>query len=140
MGEGRVRQQHGKAKGRAQPLGELAAVSEILRLQVESPDATAVLDAITARAAQLCAATDAHIFVAEGEAIRHAAGFAPPPAALKLGAVVPFDRGSVIARAVIDRTTVHVADFDALSPEEFSFTRVIVERSPRRWRTQLAVP
>jgi len=129
----------GKGKP-VQRTGELAAVSEVLRLLAQSPDADAVLEAIATRAARLCAATDAQVFVADGDAIRHVAGFAPAPGSLKLGAVVPFDRGSVIARAVIDRTMVHVADFDELAPEEFSFTRIIVERSPRRWRTQLAVP
>jgi signal transduction histidine kinase len=113
----------------------------VLRLVAESPaDASAVLEAIATHAAELCAAADAHIFVAEGELIRHAAGHAAAPGNLKLGAIVPLNRGSVIARAVIDRAPVHVADLDALSPEEFSFTRLIVERSPRRWRTQLAVP
>jgi signal transduction histidine kinase len=140
MGEGRARRQRAKAERPVEKSGELAAVGELLRLVAESPDATAVLEAIAARAARLCAATDAHIFVAEGEAIRHAAGFSPSDTALKIGAIVPFNRGSVIARAVIDRKLVHVADFEALAADEFSFTRVIVERSPRRWRTQLAIP
>jgi signal transduction histidine kinase len=120
---------------------ELAALSDVLRRVAESPgDATPALEAIATHAARLCAATDAHIFVADGESIRHAAGFSPVESDLKLGAIVPLNRGSVIARAVIDRATVHVADFEALAPEEFSFTRIIVERSPKRWRTQLAVP
>jgi len=120
---------------------ELAALSDVLRRVAESPaDATPALEAVATHAARLCAATDAHLFVVDGEFIRHAAGFSPVESELKLGAIVPFNRGSVIARAVIDRATVHVADFEALAPEEFSFTRLIVERSPRRWRTQLAVP
>src|SRR4051812_14899696 len=98
-------------KGRpVQRTGGLAAVSEVLALLAESTDAGAALEAIATRAAGLCAATDAHIFVADGDAIRHVAGFAPAPGSLKLGVVVPLNRGSVIARAVIDRAMVHVAD------------------------------
>ena len=141
MGEGRVRRRRVvKGKGRSRRPSELAVLGEILPLVAQSADATPVLEAIARHAARLCSATDAHIFVAENDAIRHAAGYTPSRSALKLGAVVPFNRGSVIARAVIDRKLVHVADFEAPAAEEFSYTRLIVERSARRWRTQLAVP
>ncbi|HUQ75445.1 MAG TPA: GAF domain-containing protein [Burkholderiales bacterium] len=119
---------------------ELAAVSEVLQLISGSPaDVTGVLESIAAHAAKLCDASDAHVFVVDDDAIRHAAGSSIADS-LKLGEIVPFSRQSVIARAIIDRVPVHVGDLDALSAREFGFTRQIRERSVRQWRTQLAVP
>jgi hypothetical protein len=57
-------------------LEQQTAISEVLRVISSSPtDVKPVLDAVAMRAARICDATDARIFLVEGDHFRHAAGF-----------------------------------------------------------------
>ena len=57
-------------------LEQQTATAEILRVISSSPtDVTPVLEAVTHRAAQLCDARDARIYLREGEFLRYVSGF-----------------------------------------------------------------
>ncbi len=113
-----------------------AATSEILRVISSSPtDMQPVLEAVAARAARICDATDARIFLAEGEHMRHAAGFGDVPVKTE---VFPLNRGSAVGRATIDRSPVHIRDMQAESAAEYSLSRELARLGG--WRTILAVP
>src|SRR5258706_11690013 len=113
-----------------------AAISEVLRVILGSPtDVKPVLEAVAERAARICDATDARIFLVEGKAFRPVAGF---------GEVHvdndprPLDRGSPSGRAVIDRATQHIEDILAPPADEFPLGRRMAQRPG--WRTILSVP
>jgi GAF domain-containing protein len=120
-------------------LEQQTAISEILKVISDSPtDVKPVLEAVAMRAARICEATDARIFLAEGETIRHVAGFGDVPFVIALGEAVPLTRGSAIGRAVLERTPIHVEDMRAQSVEEYPAGRKIADQIG--WRTILAVP
>ena len=115
-------------------LEQQTAISEVLRVISSSPaDIKPVLEVVASRAAHICDATDARIFVVEGDFMRHASGFGDVPVRTDL---VPITRASTSGRAVIDRAPVHVPDIEAESPDEFDHQ--IARRSG--WRSALAVP
>jgi GAF domain-containing protein len=116
-------------------LEQQTAIGEVLRAISGSPtDVKPVLEAVAVRAARICEASDARIFLVDGEQIRHAAGFGNAPAPMD----VSLDRGSVVGRAIIDRVPMHVDDVKSLSPDQFPISRKIQERIGHR--TMLAVP
>ena len=116
-------------------LEQQTAISEVLRVISDSPtDVQPVLEAVAARAARICDATDARIFLVEDQSVRHAAGFGDVPKTLD----APLNRGSAIGRAVIDRAPVHVEDMQAQSDDEYPWGRRIARQIG--WRTVLAVP
>jgi GAF domain-containing protein len=118
-------------------LDQQTAISEVLRVISSSPaDVQPVLDVVASRAAGICDATDARIFVVDGESMRHAAGFGDVP--VRTG-VVPITRASTSGRAVIDRAPVHIADIEAESPEESDQQIQQIARKSG-WRSALAVP
>ncbi|HSC07262.1 MAG TPA: GAF domain-containing protein, partial [Steroidobacteraceae bacterium] len=101
-------------------LEQQTAISEVLRVISDSPtDVQPVLEAVAVRAARICDATDARIFLVEGQSVRHAAGFGDVPKTLD----APLNRGSAIGRAVIDRAPVHVEDMQAQSDDEYPWGR-----------------
>ncbi len=119
-------------------LEQQTAISEVLRVISASPaDVQPVLQAVAERAARICQATDARIFLVEGDKLRYAAGVGdvPHPAA---GELRNLDRGLVMGRAVIDRQPVHIEDLAAVSEKEWPQAAA----SQRRFghRTTLAVP
>src|SRR5262245_18763115 len=88
------------------------ATSEILRVISSSPtDLQPVLDAIAESAGRLCGAYDVIIVKKDGEVLRRVAHHGPIPGFRELS--TPVIRGTVGGRAVLDRTTVHVADLQA---------------------------
>jgi len=120
-------------------LEQQTAISEVLRVISGSPiDVQPVLDAVAVRAARLCGASDARIFLVDGGVLRHTAGFGDVPISLELGESVPLTRDSVVGRAVIDRAPLHIEDFNALPAEEFPVARKAQASSG--WRTNLSVP
>ena len=120
-------------------LEQQTAISEILKVISDSPtDVKPVLDAVAVRAARICEASDARVFLVDGNNLRHLAGFGDVPFSIQPGESVSLSRGSVIGRAVVDRALVHLEDFAALPPEEFPVSRKWQERSG--WRTCLCVP
>ena len=117
-------------------LEQQTAISEVLRVISSSPaDVQPILEAVASRAARICDATDARIFLAEGDCIRHAAGFGDLPVVVEN---LPLTRGSAIARAILDRSSVYIADITAEAGEEWAISREIAAKSG--WRCNLAVP
>jgi GAF domain-containing protein len=131
----REREQRREALERErEALDQQTAISEILGVISNSPtDVKPVLDAVAARAARICDATDARIFLAEGEHYRIAAGFGEVGVVAK---VIPLNRDTPSGRAMLDRAPQHIHDIAASS--EFSLGREIAGRLG--WRTILSVP
>jgi signal transduction histidine kinase len=120
-------------------LEQQTAISEVLRVISNSPtDVKPVLDAVAERAAKICDAVDARIFLEDGDKLRHVAGFGEMPLGVKLGETIPLTRGSVAGRAVLARRPVHIEDLLAMPAEEFPVSREIRDRVGHR--TLLAVP
>jgi GAF domain-containing protein len=116
-------------------LEQQTAISEVLRVISNSPtDVKPVLDAVAARAARLCDATDALICLVEGEHYRHAAVFGDVGA---LAEAIPLNRDTPSGKAIIDRAPQHVHDI-ATCPD-FPFARAMAVRMGG-WRTILSVP
>jgi len=117
-------------------LEQQTAISEVLRVISGSPtDVKPVLEAVAARAARICDATDAQIFLADGDSMRHAAGFGDLPVTVERFAL---SRGSVSGRAVIDGGPVQIHDILTESEAEYALAREIAFKTG--WRSALAVP
>ena len=105
-------------------LEQQTAISEILRVIASSPsDVQPMLTAVAERAAKLCEAADATIFLAEGDKLRSAARFGTATRAVEVGQVMPLTRGSVAGRATIDGTTIHLEDLAVAPEEEYPLAR-----------------
>jgi signal transduction histidine kinase len=98
-------------------LEQQTATSEILGVIASSPtDIQPVLDAVAERAARLCDADDAQLFLVEGEHLQRVAGYGAIPF---VETVPSISRATPAGRAVIDRQTIHVADLAAELDNEF---------------------
>src|SRR4029077_1660845 len=85
-------------------LEQQTAISEILRVISSSPtDVRPVLDAIAERAARLCDASAASVYLTEGNTLRHLASKGPSAEPVNHVDVLPIDRGSLSGRALIER-------------------------------------
>ncbi|MER8967279.1 GAF domain-containing protein [Mesorhizobium sp. M0808] len=114
---------------------EQTAASEILRVIAASPtDIQPVLNAVAERAAQLCDAFDAIIFLRHGELLVMGAHHGPIPVDF---AAFPIARDWVTGRAVIDRAPTHVHDLLAAG-DEFPTGQSMARRLGHR--TILATP
>jgi GAF domain-containing protein len=119
-------------------LEQQTAISEVLRVISGSPaDVQPVLEAVAERAARICQASDARIFLVDGDKLRHAAGLGDI-ASPELGTTRNIDRGLVMGRAILDRAPVHVEDLASVSDEEFPQARDAHRAFGHR--TTLAVP
>ncbi|HSA90486.1 MAG TPA: GAF domain-containing protein, partial [Burkholderiales bacterium] len=119
-------------------LEQQTAISEVLRVISGSPaDVQPVLEAVAERAARICQATDARIFLVEGDRLRYAAGVGDVPYP-ETGELRNLDRGLVMGRAVIDRQPVHIEDLAAVSEQEWPQAAAAQRRFGHR--TTLAVP
>jgi adenylate cyclase len=117
-------------------LEQQTAIAEVLHMILRSPaDVKPVLDAVAVRAARICDASDARMFMVDGDSIRHTAGFGNVPVTREL---LPLNRGSASGRAVIDCATVHIEDSLALDANDFPVSLENAKRSG--FRTVLAVP
>jgi signal transduction histidine kinase len=120
-------------------LEQQTAISEVLRVISDSPtDVKPVLETVAMRAAKICDASDARIWLVEGDAIRHAAGFGDIPITVETGDTRPIERSLLPGRAILDRAPVHVEDIQAVSSEDLSLSREIARHSG--WRTALSAP
>ncbi|MGH8661805.1 MAG: GAF domain-containing protein, partial [Burkholderiales bacterium] len=118
-------------------LEQQTAISEILRVISSSPtDVQPVLDAVAARAARICDAADANIFLVEGGNARHTARFGDMQLGIVKGETRPLERAWGTGRAILDRIVVHVEDMAAAS--EYPNIREIQRHICAR--TILAVP
>jgi GAF domain-containing protein/anti-sigma regulatory factor (Ser/Thr protein kinase) len=118
-------------------LEQQTATSEILRVIASSPtDIQRVLDTVAENAARLCGANDALIRRIDGEFLPVVAqygtlGFAEAD-------TMPLRRGSVVARSVIDRQTIHIHDLASESDDEYPVGVMLARRFG--YRTVLATP
>ena len=111
------------------------SIAEILRVISSSPtDVMPVLETVTHRAAQLCDAPDARLYLVDGDTLRYVTGFGE----LKgVAQTLPLTRGSTVGRAIIDQSVMHIEDIVA------AFDDFPEARAPSRefgQRTTLAVP
>jgi GAF domain len=119
----------------AAALEQQTATSEVLRVISNSPtDVQSVLRAIAESAARLLDVTDAQIMRVEGDALRTVAKHGPLPNWMGLR---PINRNWVAGRAVVDRTTVQVADLQAA---ENDFPQGAADAKQYGHRTTLATP
>jgi signal transduction histidine kinase len=99
-------------------LEQQTAIAEILRVISSSPtDVLPVLDAIADRAARLCDAASASMYLIEGDMLRHLASKGPSPDQVSHVDALPITRDSLAGRAVLDRKTIQVPDLLAEAAE-----------------------
>ena len=96
-------------------LEQQTATSEILQVISGSPtDVKPILDMVAHRAAQLCDAQGARVYVVEGDVFRYVAGFGGAHTSF---INLPLTRSFVTGRAVLDRSVVHIEDLTAVLDE-----------------------
>ena len=90
------------------------ATSEILGVVARSrTDVQSVLDTVCQSAAQLCEAYDATIWRPNGDQLLLAAHHGP----ITQIESVPLVRGTVLGRSILDKRTIHIADFQSEAAE-----------------------
>ena len=119
-------------------LEQQTATSEILGVIARSPtDIQQVLDTVAENAARLCGANDALIRRIDGDVLPLVAQYGHIPGLSEVDEM-PLQRGSVLARSVIDRQTIHIHDLAAESEDEFPVGVALAHRFG--YRTVLATP
>jgi signal transduction histidine kinase len=119
----------------AEALEQQTATSEVLRVISNSPtDVRSVLQAIAESAARLLNVTDTQIMRVEGDALRVVAKHGPLP---NWVGARPINRNWVAGRALVDRTTVQVAD---LQTAESDFPQGAADAKRYGHRTTLGTP
>ena len=99
-------------------LAQQTAIAEILRVISGSPtDVQPVLDAIAERAARLCDASAASMYLIDDDVLRHLASKGPSPDPVSHVDAIPIDRDSISGRALLERTTIQVSDMLAEGAE-----------------------
>jgi signal transduction histidine kinase/HAMP domain-containing protein/putative methionine-R-sulfoxide reductase with GAF domain len=92
-------------------LDQQTAISEILRVISSSPgDVHPVLDAIAERAARLCDASSASMYLTDGDTLRHLASKGPSPDPVTVVEALPINGDSVSGRALLERRSIQVRD------------------------------
>jgi len=113
-------------------LEQQTAISEILRVISSSPtDVQPVLDAIAERAAHLCDASAASMYLTDGDVLRHLASKGPSPDAVSNVETLPITRDSISGRALLERRTIQVRDMQA-EGSEYPLSHEIAERFGHR--------
>jgi signal transduction histidine kinase len=119
-------------------LAKQTAISEILRVISSSPtDVQPVLETIAERAAQLCDAAAASIYLTDGDVLRHLASRGPTAEPVSTVDTLPINRDSTSGRSLLERRTIHVADMLA-EAAEYPLSAEIARRSGHR--TILVMP
>jgi two-component system, NtrC family, sensor kinase len=115
------------------------ATSEILRVISQSPtDVQPVFDTIAENALRLCEATFSAVFRYDGELIHFAAlrnATAEGAAAIRDKYPMPPGRGGAVARSILSRSIVHIAD--VLKDPEYAYRGVA---AAAEFRSTLSVP
>jgi len=113
-------------------LEQQTAISEILRVISSSPtDVQPVLEAIAERAARLCDASVASMYLTDGDVLRLLASKGPTPDSVQNVDALPISRESLSGRAVLERKTIQVPDLLAAGAE-YPLSREIAERFGHR--------
>jgi GAF domain-containing protein len=120
-------------------LDQQTAISEILRVISSNPtDVQPVLEAVAERAAHLCNAPYARVFLVEGEFLRKAADYTIEAERFDLVGQLGLNRSSMSGRAAVDRETLHYPDVLPLLDAEYPAARENILRLGAR--ATLAVP
>src|SRR5262249_52273630 len=111
-----------------------AATAQILAAISNSPtDPNRVFAEIAASAARLCDAHNSGILQLAGDHLRLLARYGPLVGPAPVGqASVPFTRGAVIGRAIMEKQSIHVADLNGCPIGAIAVTRSLVGRFPPR--------
>jgi len=119
-------------------LEQQTAISEILRVISSSPtDVQPVLDAIAERAARLCDAAAASMYLTDGSVLRHLASKGPSPDLVRSVDALPISRESISGRALIEGKTIQVRDMQA-EGSDYPLSHEIAQRFGHR--TVVATP
>jgi GAF domain-containing protein len=95
-------------------LEQQTATAEILGVISRSPtDLAPVLEAVARSASRLCGAANVSLYQVEGRLMRKVAEEGPPLTMLRVGETRPVTRTSISGRAIADRTTIHVPDYQS---------------------------
>jgi GAF domain-containing protein/HAMP domain-containing protein len=99
-------------------LEQQTAVAEILRVISSSPtDVLPVLDAIAERAARLCDASSASMYLTDGVTLRHLASKGPAAEPVTHVDAIPINRASISGRAILEQKTIQIRDMLAEAAE-----------------------
>jgi signal transduction histidine kinase/putative methionine-R-sulfoxide reductase with GAF domain len=99
-------------------LQQQTAISEILRVISSSPtDVQPVLEAIAERAAKLCDASVATMYLIHGDTLRLLASKGPAPDLVRNLDALPINRESLSGRAVLEQRTIQVPDLLAAAAD-----------------------
>jgi len=113
-------------------LEQQTAIAEILRVISSSPtDVRPVLDAIAERAARLCDASAASMYLIDGDQLRHLASKGPSPDPVMHVDSLPISRDTVTGRAILERKTIQLPDLLA-EAAEFPLSHDIANRLGHR--------
>jgi len=113
-------------------LEQQTAIAEILRVISSSPtDVLPVLDAIAERAARLCDASAASMYLIEGNTLRHLASKGPSPDPVGHVETMPINRDSISGRALLERRTIEVSDMRSASAD-YPLSHEIAQRFGHR--------
>jgi signal transduction histidine kinase len=124
----------------SQALERQTATAEIFRVMSSSPtDVSPVLKAVAERAAHLCDAVTAQVFIIEDGVLHSKASHSvDDPGADRRGAPVPIARTSMTGRSVLEGITVHCADVVPLLDTVYPAARP--NQKQLGFRAILAVP
>ena len=125
----------------SEALERQAATSEILRvISGSTTDLRPVLNAICESAARLCGVDDVIVHRTDGDTTRPVAHFGSL-SSLPMEVPQPITTGAVNGRAILERRTVYLPDFDAVPAEEYPVTAAVNGTvAGGRVRSFLAVP
>lgn len=113
------------------------ATSDVLRAIADSPtDVQPVLDAVVENAARLSNSNEASIFRVDAEGAMSGAAYFGEDLTVPLGTTFPINRDSVAGRSILERTTLHIPDFEKVE-NEFPISKSVHQT---KYRAFLAVP
>jgi signal transduction histidine kinase len=122
-------------------LEQQTATAGILRVISSSPtDIQPVFDTVTESAARVCGAMDSHLCLLEGDVLRVVAIYGEHLPSVAVGDTISATLATVSGRAVCERRTLHIVDFEALPATEYAETRARSQPGHRRRGTTLVAP